>query len=145
MRNYKKLNRKGVSPVIATLLLILIAVAAAVLVYMWVTGYVRTTATGGEEMAERIKIEAVSVSSDSSSLTAYVRNVGDVTATIDAIYVIDRSGSIVGSSPNLSSEVSVGSVTTVTVNGVTLTRGQHYTLRVVTKSGVEASYVFRMQ
>jgi len=114
---------------------------------MWVTGYVRTTATGGEEMAERIKIEAVSVSSDSSSsnLTAYVRNVGDVTATIDAIYVIDRSGSIVGSSPNLSSEVSVGSVTTVTVNGVTLTRGQHYTLRVVTKSGVEASYVFRMQ
>ncbi len=144
MRNYKKLNRKGVSPVIATLLLILIAVAAAVLVYMWVTGYVRTTATGGEEMAERIKIEAVSVSG-STLLTAYVRNVGDVTATIDAIYVIDRSGSIVGSSPNLSSEVSVGSVTTVTVNGVTLTRGQHYTLRVVTKSGVEASYVFRMQ
>ncbi|MEM1545006.1 MAG: archaellin/type IV pilin N-terminal domain-containing protein, partial [Candidatus Methanomethylicia archaeon] len=105
MRNYKKLNRKGVSPVIATLLLILIAVAAAVLVYMWVTGYVRTTATGGEEMAERIKIEAVSVSS--SALTAYVRNVGDVTATIGAIYVIDRSGSIVGSSPNLSSDVNV--------------------------------------
>ncbi|MEM2305726.1 MAG: archaellin/type IV pilin N-terminal domain-containing protein [Candidatus Methanomethylicia archaeon] len=142
MRNYKKLNRKGVSPVIATLLLILIAVAAAVLVYMWVTGYVRTTATGGEEMAERIKIEAVSVSS--GSLTAYVRNVGDVTATINAIYVIDRGGSILGSSTGLSSSVGVGSITTVTVSA-TLTRGQHYTLRVVTKSGVEASYVFRVQ
>ena len=143
MRNYKKLNRKGVSPVIATLLLILIAVAAAVLVYMWVTGYVRTTATGGEEMAERIKIEAVSVSG-STLLTAYVRNVGDVTATINAIYVIDRGGSILGSSMGLSSSVGVGSITTVTVSA-TLTRGQHYTLRVVTKSGVEASYVFRVQ
>jgi flagellin-like protein len=35
-------KRRGVSPVIATLLLIVIAVAAAVLTYIWVTGYMGT-------------------------------------------------------------------------------------------------------
>ena len=33
-------TRTGVSPVIAILLLIVIAVAASVLVYLWVTGYI---------------------------------------------------------------------------------------------------------
>lgn len=33
------MKRTGVSPVIATLLLIVIAVAAAVLAYIWIIGY----------------------------------------------------------------------------------------------------------
>ncbi|MEM3993983.1 MAG: archaellin/type IV pilin N-terminal domain-containing protein [Thermofilum sp.] len=36
------MRRKGISPVIATLLLIVIAVVAAVLTYIWVTGYMGT-------------------------------------------------------------------------------------------------------
>ena len=38
---------RGISPVIATLLLILIAVAAAVLVYVWVTGYASSMTKAG--------------------------------------------------------------------------------------------------
>ncbi|RLE66077.1 MAG: type IV pilin, partial [Thermoprotei archaeon] len=37
-----KFNKRGVSPVIAVLLLIVIAVAAAVLTYLWVLGYIGT-------------------------------------------------------------------------------------------------------
>jgi flagellin-like protein len=36
------MKRRAISPVIATLLLIVIAVAAAVLTYIWLTGYMGT-------------------------------------------------------------------------------------------------------
>ncbi|MEM4790228.1 MAG: archaellin/type IV pilin N-terminal domain-containing protein, partial [Thermofilum sp.] len=56
------MRRKGISPVIATLLLIVIAVVAAVLTYIWVTGYMGTLSPREvpEQLKERIKIDAVS-------------------------------------------------------------------------------------
>jgi len=81
-------KRMGVSPVIATLLLILIAVAAAVLVYLWVSGYVGTATRAQPEMEEKIKIEAVSTrGSGATAITCYVRNVGGVDAVIVNAYL----------------------------------------------------------
>ena len=48
-------RRKGVSPVIAALLLILIAVAAAVMLYAWVVGYAGQMRPTTPETAERLK------------------------------------------------------------------------------------------
>jgi len=55
------MKRAGVSPVIATLLLIVIAVAAAVLAYIWIIGYqgTLTQQASTAQLQERIKIEAV--------------------------------------------------------------------------------------
>ena len=42
------MNRRGVSPVVAVLLLVVITVAAAVLVYIWLIGFMQSqTATTG--------------------------------------------------------------------------------------------------
>ena len=64
------MNKKGISPVIATLLLIIIAVAAAILTYLWVTGYIGTLQQQGgvENLQERIKIEGVMINTKSNTI-----------------------------------------------------------------------------
>ena len=132
--------RKAVSPVIATLLLILIAVAAAVLVYVWVTGYASSvTSTGTPELHEEIKIDAVSYSG--TTLTVYVRNIGDVNAVIDAVYIISTGNVVVASDTDVSSTLTPGQVTSVTLSA-TLNAGETYIVKAVTSNGVEAATSF---
>jgi len=132
--------KKAVSPVIATLLLILIAVAAAVLVYVWVTGYATSiTSSGTPELRERIKVEAVSYSDD--TLTIYVRNVGDVSVTIDSIYVMYAENSTIVTMTTTSRDISVNDVESISVS-VSLATDTTYIVKVVTTNGVEAASTF---
>lgn len=137
--------KRGVSPVIATLLLILIAVAASIIVYVWVTGYLgASTPTSTPEIMERIKIDSVKVSS--TTVTIYVRNIGDITVNITSAYVIDaETGTTVASNDSVKTTIGPGEVKAVYVNvtSVTLTSGKPYVAKVVTKNGVEAATVFR--
>jgi flagellin-like protein len=137
-------KRRGVSPVIATLLLIVIAVAAAVLTYVWVTGYIgRTTSTAETgQLQERIKINAVSVSG--SDVTASVANIGDLDVSITAAYVLTSNGTTVcGGALTSVASLSKGTTTDVTVsNTCTLTSGKVYIAKVVTSKGTEATYTF---
>jgi len=137
-----KLNKKGVSPVIAVLLLIVIAVAAAILTYLWITGYIGTVqqAGGTGQLQEKIKIEGVDYSA--GTVTVYIRNVGDVDLTVDALYVYDATGTIVGTpSTGLGLSLDPGDVGSGTVSA-TLTAGNTYTIKAVTLRGTEATYVF---
>ncbi len=133
-------KNKAVSPVIATLLLILIAVATAVLVYVWVTGYATSvTSSGTPELRERIKVEAVSYSS--GTLTVYVRNVGDVSVTIDSIYVMYAENSTIVTMTTISRDISVNDVESMSVS-VSLATDTTYVVKVVTTNGVEAASTF---
>jgi len=138
-----KFNKRGVSPVIAVLLLIVIAVAAAVLTYLWVLGYIGTMQTTGgtEQLQEKIKIESVDLSG-SSIYRVYVRNIGDTQVVISAIYVIFPSGDAAQIYSG-STTINPGSVVAITrTSTVTLTSGYTYVVKAVTTSGVEATYVF---
>ncbi|MEM0011233.1 MAG: archaellin/type IV pilin N-terminal domain-containing protein [Candidatus Bathyarchaeia archaeon] len=138
------MRRKGVSPVIATLLLIVIAVAAAVLAYIWVTGYMGTlqAQAGAQQVQERIKIEGVKISSDGTIQTVYVRNIGDTQVKIVAVYLLDSGGSVLGKidqTTTLSPESAIAiSATTLP----TVTAGKTYIIKVVTARGTEATYQF---
>ena len=138
------MNKRGISPVIATLLLIIIAVAAAVLTYLWITGYMGTlqAQSSTRQTQERIKIEAVQVSG--TTITVYVRNVGDVNCVVDAVYIINAtSGSIIGSNTGVGLSLAPGNVNTVAVTlGSGLTDGKTYIVKVVTQTGVEVTYEF---
>jgi len=137
------MKRTGVSPVIATLLLIVIAVAAAVLAYIWIIGYqgTLTQQASTAQLQERIKIEAVQYNSGTHTLTVYVRNIGDVNVVIDALYVIDKTGTIIGSSTGVSLTLTPGQVNSDTVSA-TLNSGETYTVKAVTTKGTEATYTF---
>jgi len=76
-------SRRGISPILATLLLIVIAVAAIVVTYAWVMTYM---SSAGHEAGVRLTIEAVNWPNN-STIKLYVRNTGTSDATIDAVYV----------------------------------------------------------
>jgi flagellin-like protein len=135
------MKRTGVSPVIATLLLIVIAVAAAVLAYIWIIGYqgTLTQQASTAQLQERIKIEAVQYTG--TSLKVYVRNIGDVNVVINALYVIDKTGTIIGNNTNVGLTLSPGQVNFGTVSA-SLNSGETYTVKAVTQKGTEATYTF---
>jgi len=134
-------KNKAVSPVIATLLLILIAVATAVLVYVWVTGYATSvTSSGTPELREKIKIEAVKY--EGTTLTIYVRNVGEKTVTIDYVYVLTADTGEIADTYNANKQISVNAVEEITATGISLTSGTTYVVKVVTTNGVEAAATF---
>ena len=137
------MNKKGVSPVIATLLLIIIAVAAAILTYLWITGYMGTlqAQSSTAQTQEKIKIEAVKAST--SAVTVYIRNVGDVVAKLDAIYVINaKTGGVSTVLSNIGQEITPGSVYSKSLSGLSLSNGKSYIIKAVTETGVEVTYEF---
>jgi len=81
---------KAVSPVIATLLIILIVVASSVIVYLWVSGYAGslTSASTEQTFREAIKIEAIkTIETDEGTLIIlWVRNIGDTTVKVNSAY-----------------------------------------------------------
>jgi FlaG/FlaF family flagellin (archaellin) len=85
MKNYRR-NMKGVSTVLATLLMIAVAVAAALVTYAWVMGYLGGT-TGKVGRAIQIQSVAAETSGDPRDLLIYVQNVGQGAVTVSDIYV----------------------------------------------------------
>jgi len=76
---------RGISPVISVLLMIVIAVAASLVAYAWVMGYLSfTTAKVGKA------IQIQSISRDvGDAVTVWVQNVGDSQVTLSDVYVND--------------------------------------------------------
>ncbi|MEM2757019.1 MAG: hypothetical protein QW596_01040 [Sulfolobales archaeon] len=66
---------RGVSPLVATVLLILISIATSVILWTWVSSMVSQTSSEVPFLTERIKIEAVSVSEN--IVRIFVRNLVD--------------------------------------------------------------------
>ncbi len=140
------MKRKAISPVIATLLLILIAIAASILVYVWVTGYA-SSITGAEtiQLQERIKVDAVSAPNGTAgaNVTIYVRNIGNVEVNVTSAYIIDSITSAVVGYNDTNCTLATGQVRSLNVTLTSnLTVGRTYIAKVVTKNGVEATYSF---
>ena len=80
-------NRKGISPLIATLLLIAIAVAASVLTYSWVMSMIGSQS--GQAQTQ-VRIDNVDFSG-TDTLVVLVRNTGSISADIESIAVRPNS------------------------------------------------------
>jgi len=136
--------RKAVDPIIASLLLIAIAVAAGIIVYVYVTSLAGgLTQAGGQQVSEQLSLDAYTFpSSGAGTLTVTVRNTGGSSLTLNA-YFFDGSAF----SPTVgSSTLSTGQTTTITQNpisalpGGTPTSGTSHSLKVITADG--GTFVF---
>jgi flagellin-like protein len=109
VRNTTKFKRsiRAISPVIATLLMIAIAVVASLVVYAWVTGYIGGSTT---KAGKAIQIPSFALD-DSGKLHVYVQNVGQGTTQLSAVYVNDA----LVSSPN--DEILEGNTAELVING----------------------------
>jgi len=82
---------RGVSPVLATLILIVVAVIAGLLVYGWVTGWI-----GGKLPNEEVRIDRI-FWVDDKTLRIVVTNTGKTSVTIDYVWVINATtGATIG-------------------------------------------------
>jgi archaeal type IV pilus assembly protein PilA len=79
-------ERRAVSPIIATLLLIAIAVAAGIIVYVFtssITG--NLTQSGGQQVADQVSMDAYSFGTLTNPIMV-LRNVGSSSVTITSVY-----------------------------------------------------------
>src|SRR4030067_2183418 len=83
--NYRKLrkNVKAISPVLSVLMMIAVAVAASLVTYAWVMGYLGFATN---KVGKAIQIQ--SIARDGSGLmTVYVQNVGDSDVSLSSVFV----------------------------------------------------------
>ncbi len=128
-------NLKGISPIIATLLLIAIAVVASLVVYAWVMGYIgyQTSQTGSA-----VQIQSITFSGTSPNekvATVYLQNVGTNTVTLTPTTCLYVNG-VQDTTASGPTSLAPGSTATI-VSGstVALTSGQTVTIKVTTAGG----------
>jgi flagellin-like protein len=162
--------RRGIEPIVAAILLIVITVVAAVLLYIWFNGYLSSTTSKVSQVSvpEELQIVNVAVvyssSRSPSSIVAYIQNVGSIPATINQAYVLNATTLNVVCVPSLSyyyippsSPSSTGP--SVPVSGLTVPSGTaaelilslsscplapntYYVLKLVTVKGTQVTYQF---
>ena len=106
---------KAVSPVIATLLLVAIAVAASVITYSWVTSMVNTQSRTSQTSITIEEVLFQMTSAPASAIKISLRNIGTVTATIQTIYVYKGDASIVRSD-GIGYAISAGQLKSIGLN-----------------------------
>jgi len=132
-----RVRRKALSPVIATLLMVAIAVAAAIITYVWSMGLLGgLMGTGGAQTKEQLIIEVYNWKTGTLNYT--VRNVGSANVEIAATYLEGVAQTVTGT---LVIPVGDSKSHSFTPTGVgTLSEGASYVLKLVTKTG--ATFTF---
>lgn len=132
-------SRKGVSPVIAALLLIAISVAAAVITYSWVMTMIDSQ---GSQAQTAMRIEDVEFTTDKISIIT-VRNTGAVPVVITTIYIYQGDTKVMtDESPELAIVAGATSDITVTLVAPSFVVSTAYRIKVVSDNGfvVEGTY-----
>jgi len=136
---------RGISPIVSTILMVAIAIAAAIVLYYIVMGVMSQQQATLEEQAskpfDQMSIDAWSYDSGANTVTLYVRNMTDHTITLSAAMVTNPDGTVVcQTAPGTS--IQPHQTTSVQVTGCTLTAGNYYDLKVTsTNNGVATKRV----
>jgi len=131
MMNFRKLRRnvKAISPVISVLLMIAVAVAASLVTYAWVMGYLGFTTN---KVGKAIVIQSV------STTDAYVQNVGTSKVTLTSFYV---NGVLDTGATFSKYDLGPSDTAKITPSGTFVwTTAQNVTVKVVTTDGTFAEY-----
>jgi flagellin-like protein len=84
--------KRGISPILATLLLIVITVSAIIVTYAWVTTFIGSQTTVG---GTRLEVENTYWNSSASTTVFTVRNVGTSDAKVMRLYVGEGASNLV--------------------------------------------------
>jgi len=157
------MNRRGIEAIVGAVLLIVITVVAAVLLYLWFTGYLTGTASKAPQIntVQQFIVTGASISPSTTGayiVTAYVENTGNVPVTIVQANVLNpQNGQVlcsaaVGGTGNgstsptslnpttVSSSGNVGTVSFTCSSSSGISSGQSYTIQLISNNGVSAEY-----
>jgi hypothetical protein len=130
-------SRTAFSAVIASLILMLLAVAAGVVVYAYVMGWIGG-ATQSPQRQGQVQFDSLYADASKSRITAYIRNVGGVDLLLSKIYVTGVEKANATAIPSAGVTLSVQSVALINVTN-TMTKSYFYELAVVCKDGTSIS------
>ena len=87
MRSLER-NMKAISPVLAVLMMIAVAIAGSLIVYAWVTGYIvdRT-----DTVEKAVLIQSIANMNNDTDLMVYVQNVGEGVVKLDPLNCLYRN------------------------------------------------------
>ena len=133
-------KRKGISPLIATLLLIAIAVAASVLTYSWVMSMIGSQSAQAQT---QLRIDGVNWAQNS---VVKIRNTGSVDAVLESVMVREnKAGSpwtTYDGAKLTSVSLPTGMMKDITVTGLTGAAGESYVIRATAATGFYYEAVF---
>ena len=135
-------NNKAVSQVIAALLLIAIAVAAAILLYVFSIGLLGSLGSGGgQQTKEQVIMEAYSWPSGLGTLTVTLRNVGPAAVDLANADFFVNGVKMAGTGCGATVTPGGSCILVVTVTGAaSLVNGAAYPFKIVTPTGGVFSY-----
>ena len=145
-------RRRAISDIVAVVMLIIIAIAAAVLIYAWMSGLVGGVHGTGSSLYTKIEIVGASISGSSTyNVTATVENIGNTQAVINYMAVeYTTNSSVICSSTTMKSgsttapiPIPPSSIKTLYFSCSTSskpTAGTPVTIVVLTPDGVTATY-----
>jgi len=137
----KHVNNRAVAPVIATLLLIAIAVAAAIIVYVFSIGLLGGLQTsGGQQVKQQVILEAYNWGT-ATSLVLTLRNVGPAQIRFADWFVNGIvPSSVAGACTSANLAVGTSCVATLTLGAASYSAGVAYVIKVVSVDGAVFSY-----
>lgn len=135
-----RMNRKGISPIFATLILIAIAVIAGVVVYAFTSGWLSGMTQSTTAAQERVTVSGAQ--GTTTSVTVYIQNMDANTPVhITGLLVKDSAGTIASDNSPITTSPGVVLTAVTQANGlvdvtgaVALTAGT-YTVTVTTANG----------
>lgn len=141
MKNIFK-SKKGISPILATLLLIVIAVAAVIVTYAWVITFTGSTTESAGAILKTDNIRFYT-SGSTDYIEIIVRNSGTGDGEVDTVYAGTSSSNLVTQtsvaySPS-SQIVAAGSTLNVTLT-YDWTDGTMYYFKITTEEGFELPF-----
>lgn len=128
-------SKKAISPILATLLLIVIAVAAIVVTYAWIMTYM---GSAGQHAGVLLSKDAPCLWQP-GNITIYVRNRGTADAEIDRIYIDSQPQSDVSYDPATKIVEKDGGIITIVVT-YPWTSGTTYHFQISPKQGEPLSF-----
>lgn len=85
-------SKKGISPILATLLLIVIAVAAIIITYAWVMTFMGAQTTAGGTLLD---VENMYWNDTASTTSLVVKNIGTSNAKIVRLYIGNTAANLI--------------------------------------------------
>ena len=129
------MKHRGISTFIATLLLMVLAVSAGVVIYAYTMGYLG--GFGGTEQLGAMSVDTYSANSSTGNVTAYVRNIGGTTIQIDSAY-IDGNACNFTAGDILEGEVGLVVVTNGTA--LAIEAGKTYEIKLIAEDNTQLSF-----
>jgi flagellin-like protein len=146
-------NRKAVSPVIATVLMIMVTMAGMAILFGFVISYSDSYKAGiGSSVMESLIVEDIWLRPYNASDPAYamqisVYNAGKVDSTITSVYVngLKLTDTFGGQNFNLKEDVAVGKHATITLYWNNAWGSGSYVFRIATQRGSNIDFAYTAQ